>query len=142
MSETERRYNVHRSVEVEADPAEVWEAVTDDDERAEWFGGPTRMTPAVGSEASFTEPDGTERHGVVDSVVPGRHIGWTWWDDEGTASRVTIDVSPSPAGTRVDVVETLASATPKNSVPGLVGGARMLELEHRFLLRAATLTVA
>lgn len=129
---------VRRSVTVDAPVDDVWEVVIDDDERTGWFGGPTELTPEVGAPAHFTGPDGTRRSARIDSVLPGRHLGWTWWgdDDDGATSRVTIDLTPSPTGTRIDVVET-----PLQARACAFGGGGvvdpLLELEHRLLIRTA-----
>lgn len=118
---------VRRSIEVDAEPDEVWHAVIDDSERADWFGGPTELTPTEGAGATFTEPDGQRRHATVDSVVPQRRLGWTWLDDDGNASgQVTIDLSPAPSGTRIDVTETLQipRLAPQSAVLNASCGAR------------------
>lgn len=163
MAENET-IEVRRSIEIAADPDEVWRTVIDDDERSQWWGGPSELTPDAGSSAAFTDPDGTTRRGIVDAVEPGRHLAWTWWDERGDASRVTIDVSPSPAGTRLDVVETLLRPTASAQGEfraGLCAGAtvvgraahcrhdelswigsRLLELERLFLLRSTNALVA
>lgn len=137
-------FSVRRSIEVEAPIDDVWDVVIDDDERAGWFGGPTELTPVEGTEATFTEPDGTRRSARIESVVPGRHLGWTWWDDGddgAAASRVTIDLTPSPAGTRIDILEAPARAQ-ASVLGGVLAGQPgrfdpVLELEHRLLILAA-----
>lgn len=97
---------VERTIEVELAPSEVWELLVDDDERAGWFGGETTLDPVPGGAGTFTDPDGTTRRAVVEEAQPGHRLSWTWWpDDGGDASRVRIELQPSPGGTRVDVVE-------------------------------------
>lgn len=131
---------VRRSVEVELAPDEVWELVVDDEERSGWFGGPSTLEAAPGGTGSFTDPDGTRRHATVDEVVEGRRLAWTWWPDgdDGAASRVQIDLRPTPGGTAVVVTEApvvpVARATARSA---LRGGVPLLELELRCLLRAA-----
>lgn len=135
----DQHLTVRRSIDVDAPLDDVWRVVVDDEERAGWLGGPTELTPRRGAPATFTDPDGTRRTGRIDSVVPGRHLGWTWWtdgDDGGAAlSRVSIDLTPSPNGTRIDITETPLAAT----ACLLDGGGALdpvLELEHRLLVLA------
>lgn len=110
---------VERTIEIEADPDDVWELLVDDDERAAWFGGPTTLDPVPGGAGIFTEPDGTRRQAVVEESEPGRRLSWTWWPESGDdgPSRVDIDLAPvepsrpgAPTiGTRVTVVERPAA---------------------------------
>lgn len=133
---------VRRSVEVELPPDEVWELVVDDEERSGWFGGPSTLDAAPGGTGSFTDPDGTRRHATVDEVVEGRRLGWTWWPegDDGGASRVQIDLVPTPGGTTVVVTEAPAAPVSGMSArAALRTGVPVLELELRCLLRAAAL---
>ena len=107
---------VQRTIDIEADPDDVWELIVDDDERSAWFGGPSTLEPVPGGSGVFTEPDGTRRSAVVEEVEPGRRLRWSWWpdDDPGDAATVDIDLVPvtperpgAPAiGTRVTVTET------------------------------------
>ncbi len=135
---------VRRSVEVELDPAEVWELLVDDDERSSWFGGPSTLEVAPGGEGSFTDPDGTRRQATVGEVDEGRRLSWTWWPegDDGAPSRVQIDLAPVPGGTTVVVTEVplvpVARAALQTSLRSEVP---LLDLELRCLLRAATLVL-
>ncbi len=90
---------VTRSVDVDADVADVWQAVTDPTERALWL----------------DDPDALARHVRIDESAPGRRLAWTWWHpgDEGDASSVSVVLSPADGGgTRVVVTEWLPAATP------------------------------
>lgn len=133
MSENE----IHRSIEVEAPPAEVWELLVDDEERAGWFGGDTTLTPTPGGDADFTEPDGTRRRGTVEEVDPDRRLSWVWWPDgdEDGASRVRVDLTPTPSGTRISIVEVPLAPVARASALASVGGPT-LDLELRLLVRA------
>lgn len=131
---------IHRSVEVELPPDEVWELLVDDDERAGWFGGPTTLEPVPGGAGLFTDPDGTRRRARIDEVAPDRRLAWTWWpeDDEGSAaSRVEVDLRPVPGGTRVSVTEAPLVPTASASVsrPG-APALPLLALETTCLLRS------
>jgi uncharacterized protein YndB with AHSA1/START domain len=90
---------VTRSIEVDADPADVWRSVTDPAERALWL----------------DDPDALARHVRVDESAPGQRLVWTWWHpgDEGDASTVSVVLRPADGGgTRVVVTESLPSASP------------------------------
>lgn len=97
---------VERSVELPAEPDEVWEALTDDELLAEWLGDGASLDPTPGGGVSVSEDDGVRR-GVVEEVDEGRRLSFTWWPDgdPGAASRVSFDLVTVPAGTRVLVVE-------------------------------------
>lgn len=98
---------VTRSVDISAPIDDVWEAVADPEQRAEWL----------------SDPDARQRELHIDRVEPNRHLSWTWWspvDTEQTGvaqphppGEVEIELEPLDAhGTRVTVTERrLASAT-------------------------------
>ncbi|HEX6569861.1 MAG TPA: hypothetical protein VF015_11870, partial [Acidimicrobiales bacterium] len=72
---------VTRSVEVDADLADVWRSVADPGERALWL----------------DDPDATDRRIRVDESTPEHRLVWTWWprDDEGDASTVSVVLTPA-----------------------------------------------
>ena len=132
--------SVHRSVEIATDPGDTWELLVDDDERAAWFGGDTTLDPTPGGAGHFTDPDGTRRTAVVESVEPERRLSWTWWeDDDPTApSRVDVALTPTPSGTRIDVVESPLVPTASASALTRPAGS-LLDLEFRAILRTHAL---
>ncbi len=131
---------VRRDVDVAIEPDEVWELLVDDDERAGWFGGPTELEPVPGGGGTFTDPDGTRRRATVEEVEPGRRLAWRWWPEDGDpdegASRVAVELTPLPGGTRIAVTEVPLApvARARWSRPA---GLPLVELEHRALLVAA-----
>jgi uncharacterized protein YndB with AHSA1/START domain len=92
---------VTREVELDAPREEVWEALTDADELAEWFANDVELDPEPGGEGVFRWDDGDERHAVVEEVVPLERFAFTWED-----GRVVIELEEIPCGTRVTVVES------------------------------------
>jgi uncharacterized protein YndB with AHSA1/START domain len=92
---------VTREIEVEAPREEVWEALTDADELAEWFANDVELDLEEGGEGVFRWDDGDERHAVVEEVVPLERFAFTWED-----GRVVIELEEIPSGTRVTVVES------------------------------------
>src|SRR5436190_11932616 len=92
---------VTREVELEAPPDEVWKALTDADELAEWFANDVELDAEPGGEGVFRWDDGEERHAHVEEVAEERRFVFTW-----DGSRVVIELEEVAAGTRVTVVES------------------------------------
>jgi uncharacterized protein YndB with AHSA1/START domain len=97
---------VRREIVVDAPPGEVWEALTDPEELAEWFAKDVELDVRPGGEGVFRWHDGSERRVVVEEVDAERLFSFWWWRDDGEASRVAISIDPVPDGTRVVVTET------------------------------------
>lgn len=79
---------VHREVEIEASPEEVWEALATEEGRETWL-----------------EPDPDRELEVEAEEAPGRLVWW-WWRGEEQPRKVEVQVVGVPAGTRVIVTET------------------------------------
>lgn len=91
--------SVTRSVDLDASPEVVWDAVADPERRRAWL----------------DDPDATDRALRIDHADPGRSLTWTWWrpDDEAGASQVHVVLTELPGGsTRVAVTERLLAPTP------------------------------
>ena len=94
-------------------PAErVWRELTDPAVVGGWFGAEVEWILEPGAPATFTEPDGTVRHGVIEHVEPERSLRWRWWTDAdggeaGDASVVTYTLDPDDEsdGTVLTVTE-------------------------------------
>src|SRR3954454_13255951 len=101
---------VKHEIEIEASPADVWEAVSDPER---WLGedveAPDGMEP--GAEIVVRDADG-ERHGRVESADPPGRLVWWWWREDEPATRVEVLVVAAPAATRVVVVEPLPAGVP------------------------------
>ena len=93
---------IERSVEVPADPAEIWEQIIDGDLCEEWMG--VRVEPRRGGVVTVPDRDVI---GTVEEVVPEESITWSWREIEGDPSQVTIALEPTETGTRVTIVERL-----------------------------------
>ena len=90
---------VTRTVDIDAAPAEVWQAVADPGEWARWL----------------DDPDAAARRVRVDESSPGDRLVWTWWrpGDEGDASTVSVVLAPvEGGGTRVVVTESMPAPVP------------------------------
>ena len=75
----------NQSVVIDAEPAEVWEQLVDDEAREAWLDD--------------------DRPIDVESVEDERRLVWWWAGDEGL-SRVEIELEPCVSGTRVTVTES------------------------------------
>jgi uncharacterized protein YndB with AHSA1/START domain len=97
-----------RQVVIPTSPEDLWDALTEPDLVAAWFGSRVEWDLRPGGGARFWEPDGTVRRGVVDAVRRGRHLSFRWWpEDTGpdATSKVSYDLEPDDDGTRLTVTE-------------------------------------
>ncbi|MFL5913856.1 MAG: SRPBCC domain-containing protein [Gaiellaceae bacterium] len=93
---------VEREVVFPADPAEVWEALTEPDRLEEWFATEAELDPVPGGEGVFRWGDGDERRAVVREAEPEERLVLDW-DDGG---EVVLELEEVEGGTRVHVTET------------------------------------
>jgi uncharacterized protein YndB with AHSA1/START domain len=109
---------IRRQVIMPVSPERLWEALTDPDKMAGWFGAEVQWTLEEGAPARFVSDDGSERAGRVQAVRPGRHLRFRWWPTteraEGSetpdpeapaASEVSYLLEPVPEGTRLTIQE-------------------------------------
>jgi uncharacterized protein YndB with AHSA1/START domain len=97
-----------RQIVVPATTDQLWNALTEPESVSAWFGSRVEWDLIPGGRARFVDDDGTIRCGVVDRLLPGRHLSFRWWPedqgDDGT-SRVAYDLEPDDDGTRLTVTE-------------------------------------
>lgn len=103
---------IERSIDIPAEPAEVWEKIVDGDLAEEWMG--VRVDPRPGGDVTVPDRD---MIGTVEEVVPGESITWSWREVDGDPSQVTIELEPATTGTRVKVVERLLEYQITNTPP-------------------------
>jgi uncharacterized protein YndB with AHSA1/START domain len=118
---------VTRELVVEAEPDEVWDALTDPDRLEEWFANDVELEAEPGGEGIFRWRDGEERRALVEDVEVGRRFAFRWSDGDGTETVVAFSLDAVPEGTRLVVTE---------SAPGLqaCAGEWSLALELRLLV--------
>ena len=75
----------------------VWDAVADPAGLSAWLDAEVEAQLA-GGPGSFRFADGELRRAMVQEVVPGRELTFSWWEIGGPATTVTITVEPVPAG--------------------------------------------
>ena len=123
---------VERSVDLDADLADVWRALTDPDALAGWLGADVHLDLRPGGTGVVRDPDGSTREVLVTDVDEPNRIAWHWWHEAGHLSRVEITVAPTATGTRVRVVEVLdtTTLTPPTSIRAkATSGGRTMAFE-------------
>jgi uncharacterized protein YndB with AHSA1/START domain len=102
---------VERSIEIDAEPAEVWDVLTDPDQLEGWLGERVELDLRPGGGGTVVDDDGTRREVLVTTVEVDRALAWHWWTDGDELSSVEITLAPAAPGhgTLVRVVETLTA---------------------------------
>ncbi len=103
---------VIREVELDADCADVWEAITSPDLLAEWFDAAVDGEIATGELVRTA--DG--RRAVIERADAPHRLVFRWIGD--APSRVDISIDPDERGSRVRIVERRIEAA-VSSVPRL-----------------------
>jgi len=96
---------VVREIELEAEPADVWDALTDETQLEEWFANDVELDPTPGGRGVFRWDNGETREAVVESVDEGSRIVLRF-DDDGV---VELHVVPVEGRTLVRVREAAPS---------------------------------
>lgn len=103
----EQAEGVTRSVDLDAAPAEVWDALTEAALLGEWLADEVELEAAPGGEIVCRYADGEERRGEVELVEEAERLAWSWWrEDSDGPSRVELVLDAVAAGTRLTVIET------------------------------------
>jgi uncharacterized protein YndB with AHSA1/START domain len=98
---------VRREIVLEAPVEDVWEALTDPEQLAEWFANEVELDVREGGEGRFRWADGETREASIDTVEPPRRLGFTWAEPGEDASRVELTLEEDGGGaTRLTVVES------------------------------------
>ncbi|HEY2479524.1 MAG TPA: SRPBCC domain-containing protein [Solirubrobacterales bacterium] len=100
---------VTRSVELDAAPGEVWDALTEEALLAEWLADEVELDAEPGGEIVCRYADGEERRGEVELVEEAERLAWSWWREGGDGpSRVELVLDAVAGRTRLTVIETPA----------------------------------
>jgi uncharacterized protein YndB with AHSA1/START domain len=97
---------VSRSVELDAAPAEVWDALTEETLLAEWLADEVEIEAEPGGEIVCRYADGEERRGEVELVEEAERLAWSWRREDGGSSRVELVLDAVAERTRLTVIET------------------------------------
>ena len=119
---------VTRSVDLDAEPAEVWDALTEETLLAKWLADEVEIEAEPGGEIVCRYADGEERRGEVELVEEAERLSWSWWRADSEApSRVELVIDAVADGTRLTVIETqspvLETGALRASGPLLIAGS-------------------
>lgn len=99
---------IRRQVVLPVQPDRLWDALTDPDQAAGWFGGRIEWELREGGPLRFRDDDGSGREGHVEVVRPGRYLRYRWWKIEPAGageSEVTYLIEPTGEGCRLTIQE-------------------------------------
>jgi len=97
---------IRREIELQADLASVWHALTDSHELSDWLGDPVELEMCPGGNGTIVDDEGMVRHARIRDVDPERRLSLRWWPEDGAVSEVTFELCPTEGGTRLVVTET------------------------------------
>lgn len=100
-------------VDLDNEPAAVWDAITTDAGFEAWMGEGASIDARPGGDLTAPDPaSGVERSGRVDSVDDGRELRYHWWptSESDAPSSVTIHLEPLERGTRLTIIERPAES--------------------------------
>jgi uncharacterized protein YndB with AHSA1/START domain len=102
---------VSRSVELDAAPAEVWDALTEEALLAEWLADEVEIEAEPGGVIVCRYADGEERRGEVELVEEAERLAWSWRREGAAPSRVELVLDAVAERTRLTVIETAPAWT-------------------------------
>ena len=101
---------IRRQIDLDADLARVWHALTDRDELSDWLGGAVELEMCPGGHGTIVDDEGMVRHALIRDVDPERRLSLRWWPEDGPedgpVSEVIFELCPTDGGTRLVVTET------------------------------------
>jgi uncharacterized protein YndB with AHSA1/START domain len=109
-------HRLDRTVTIQADPETVFRFFQDSDRFARWWGPGSTIDPRPGGRVYIRHPNGIETVGEVLEIDAPDRIVFTYGYASGNpippgASRVTIRLTPDPAGTRLDLFHEFDDAS-------------------------------
>src|ERR1700761_4299203 len=128
---------VTRSVELDAAPAEVWDALTEEALLGEWLADEVELEAEPGGEIVCRYADGEERRGEVELVEEAERLAWSWRREGAEPSRVELVLDAVGDRTRLTIVERARALEPLGSgtagpmlvaAPGASWGAPLARL--------------
>ncbi len=113
---------MERSQDFNIPAGDLWEAVVNPERLAGWLGDEVELDVRPGGEGRIVD-DGQARQVVVDDVVDGQRLTFTWWPETSATevSQVELIVVAIPEGSRLVVRETLATASRWNVRMAVLG---------------------
>lgn len=131
--------SIRREVVLPVRPDELWPALTEAEQLAEWFAPDVIIDARPGGAAVFRWEDGARR-AVIEEVDAPRRLAFRWAEngDGVEQSRVEFTLDEVAEGTRLRVVETSTSDT----LPAVVAMLGSTGAWPRLLARLAGVRVA
>ena len=102
-------------LELTHQPQKVWQAITTPEGLNQWFGNRVTMSLEEGSPILFEWDEYGQVGGVIETVDPINKFAYRWRANgapetadmnETNSTLVTFELTPTPAGTRLRVLET------------------------------------
>jgi uncharacterized protein YndB with AHSA1/START domain len=118
---------VERTIQVERDPQEVWDALTEPERLSDWFGATAvEVELRPGGRITFERGDARWR-GLVEGVEPPRRFAFRWLvrEDQPAIARTRVEflLERVEGGTRLTVRETPLWHEPRAALRAIVGAA-------------------
>jgi uncharacterized protein YndB with AHSA1/START domain len=112
-------HRLDRTVAIQATPETVFRFFTDSERWARWWGAGSTIDARPGGRVLVRYPNGVEASGEVVELTPPERIVFTYGYASGKpiapgSSRVTIDLEPDGAGTRLTLVHEFADAAARD----------------------------
>ena len=112
-------HHLHRTVVIRATPETVFQFFTDSARWANWWGAGSTIDAQPGGKVYIRHPNGVESLGEVLEVRHPERIVFTYGFVSGKpmppgSSRVTIELAPDEAGTRLQLLHEFAEVAPRD----------------------------
>ncbi|MGD0692476.1 MAG: SRPBCC domain-containing protein [Acidimicrobiales bacterium] len=102
---------VYRELDLPCSPSEAWEQVTD----PSWLGDDGELPTTPGADGWISEGDDV-RYLIVEEVDEENRLVYRWATFAEEPSRVEIELTPIPAGTRITISESPIEARARASL--------------------------
>lgn len=85
MTDDKRDYEI--TLEIEATPAQVWQALTEANELTRWFPPIAKVEPGEGGKMYFSWGEDLSGEQQITAWEPERHLAYSWWQPEATREK-------------------------------------------------------
>jgi uncharacterized protein YndB with AHSA1/START domain len=102
---------LERAIVLDADPQEVWDAITNESLLSEWLADYVEFEPREGGEVRCCYQDGEERRGEVTLIEEAERLAFEWRREDAGPSRVEFILDAVADGTLLTITETTAPTT-------------------------------
>jgi uncharacterized protein YndB with AHSA1/START domain len=102
---------VHRELDLPCSPGEAWEHVID----PSWLGDDGDLSPVAGADGWISDGDDV-RYLIVEEVDEENRLVYRWATFAEAPSRVQIELTPIPEGTRITISESTIEVRAQTSL--------------------------